>query len=120
MSSRLTEIVVDCSDPDLLARFWRDVLDYEVTERDEDSVCIEHPNRVGPSILFVIVPERKSVKNRIHLDVNPRDRDQREEVERIKALGAAEIDIGQGDASWVVMADPEGNEFCVLATRMPD
>jgi len=69
---------------------------------------------VTPTIVFVPVPERKSVKNRVHIDVNPIDRTQAEEVERLEALGARRVDVGQGDVGWVVMADPEGNEFCVL------
>ena len=69
-------------------------------------------------LVFVPVPETKAVKNRIHIDVNPSDRDQAEEVERLLALGARHADVGQGDVSWVVLADPEGNEFCVLSSRV--
>jgi hypothetical protein len=66
------------------------------------------------------LPEGKTVKNRLHLDVNPADREQDEEVRRLLDLGARHADVGQaGDASWVVLADPEGNEFCVLADRRP-
>ncbi|MHB1208201.1 MAG: VOC family protein [Acidimicrobiales bacterium] len=68
-----------------------------------------------PGLLFVQVPEAKSVKNRLHLDFRPEDRDF--EVDRLLALGATRIDIGQGEQSWVVLADPEGNEFCVLGAR---
>lgn len=120
MASKLTEIVVDCSDPDRLAEFWRDVLGYDITDRDHSSTYIEHPQRVGAGILFLRVPDKKVVKNRLHLDVSPRDRDQHDEVQRLRGLGATEVDIGQGDVGWVVMADPEGNEFCVLATRRPE
>jgi hypothetical protein len=95
------------------------VLEWEVTEEDDSTVFIESPERTDPALLFVTVPEKKTVKNRIHIDVSPRDRTQEEEVERILALGAKRIDIGQGDVSWVVLADPEGNEFCVLKTRRP-
>ncbi len=63
--------------------------------------------------------EGKTVKNRLHLDVNPTDREQDEEVRRLLDLGAPHADVGQGDESWVVLADPEGNEFCVLAGRRP-
>ncbi|MPY85727.1 MAG: hypothetical protein GEV00_21070, partial [Actinophytocola sp.] len=64
-------------------------------------------------------PEDKQVKNRLHIDVNPTDREQADEVARLLALGARHVDVGQGDVSWVVLADPEGNEFCVLAGRRP-
>jgi hypothetical protein len=70
-------------------------------------------------LTFARVPEGKAIKNRLHLDVNPADREQDEEVSRLLALGARHADVGQGDVSWVVLADPEGNEFCVLAARHP-
>ncbi len=68
----------------------------------------------APTVIFIRVPEPKTVKNRLHIDVSPIDRGQDEEVERLLALGARRVDIGQGEQSWVVLADPEGNEFCVL------
>ena len=116
MASGFTELCVDCSDPKALATFWRDVLDWELKEED-GLWYIQHPKGWLPVILFVEVPEAKSVKNRIHIDVSPRDREQAEEVERIISLGARRIDIGQGDVTWVVLADPEDNEFCVLRPR---
>ena len=121
MASRFTELCIDCSDPSSLAQFWSDVLEWKVAEDDddEDFVYIQDPDGSLPGILFAKVPERKSVKNRLHIDVNPRDREQDEEVERLISLGARKIDIGQGDVSWVVMADPEDNEFCVLRSRKP-
>ena len=118
MTSKLTELVIDCSDPERLASFWTAVLDYEVTERADDFVFIESRDKSGPGLDFAKVPEQKSVKNRVHIDVNPTDRDQDEEVERLLGLGARRVDIGQGEASWVVLADPEGNEFCVLRSRL--
>ena len=118
MASKFTELCVDCADPQRLAEFWSQVLDYKITESDEDSVEIAGPEGSGPTILFVEVPEEKTVKNRLHIDVSPSDREQDEEVERITALGATPADVGQGpDVSWVVLADPEGNEFCVLRGR---
>jgi catechol 2,3-dioxygenase-like lactoylglutathione lyase family enzyme len=118
VTARLTEIVVDCADAEVLAEFWCGVLGWEVVDRDEGDVEIGGPGGM-PTILFQPVPEPKTVKDRIHLDVNPTDRDQAEEVERIIALGARPVDVGQGDdESWVVLADPEGNEFCVLRTRV--
>ena len=119
MASRFTELCIDCSNPEELAKFWSEVLDYKITDKDDDEVEIRGPGDTDPSILFARVPEKKSVKNRLHIDLSPRDRDQDAEVERIKSLGATPVDIGQGDVSWVVLADPEGNEFCVLSTRRP-
>ncbi|MDQ3784614.1 MAG: VOC family protein [Actinomycetota bacterium] len=119
MTSKFTELVVDCSDPRRLADFWAAVLDFKVTEKDDDEILIEGPEGSGPGLLFTKVPGPKEGKNRIHIDVSPRDREQEEEVARILELGAKTIDIGQGEQSWVVMADPEGNEFCVLRTRRP-
>jgi hypothetical protein len=119
MGSKFTELVVDCADPDRMAEFWSGVLDYKITEKDDDSVYIEGSEGSGPGLLFQVVPEGKSVKNRLHLDVSPVDREQDQELERLLALGARRIDIGQGEVSWVVLADVEGNEFCLLRTRRP-
>ncbi|WP_030712099.1 VOC family protein [Streptomyces griseus] len=130
MAGKFTELAIDCADPVALARFWCSVLDYEVqgVEEGEEVVTIGPPsvpegkNRPGPvppALTFARVPEGKTLKNRLHIDVNPTDREQGEEVERLLALGARRADVGQGGASWVVLSDPEGNEFCVLATRCP-
>ncbi|MFJ6632672.1 VOC family protein [Streptomyces sp. NPDC091376] len=128
MSSKFTELAIDCADPIRLARFWCSVLDYEVQDEDDGIVSIGPPvgsedkDRLGPvppTLTFARVPEGKTVKNRLHLDVNPTDREQDEEVRRLLDLGARRADVGQGDESWVVLADPEGNEFCVLAARRP-
>lgn len=126
MTSRFTELGVDCADPRALAAFWCAVLGYEVLDdEDADFVSIgpapapDARGPVVPTILFARVPEGKVVKNRLHLDVNPSDREQADEVVRLLALGARRVDVGQGEVSWVVLADPEGNEFCVLATRRP-
>lgn len=118
MASRFTELVVDCHDPRRLGEFWSALLGYKVTDEDDNIVFIQGAEGSGPGILFLKVPDEKVVKNRLHIDVNPVDREQHEEVERILALGATKIDIGQGDQSWVVLADPEGNEFCVLQSRV--
>ena len=128
MSSKFTELAIDCADPGGLARFWCSVLDYEVQGQDEETVTIGSPlvpegkNRLGPvppTLTFAQVPEGKTAKNRLHLDVNPTDREQDEEVRRLLDLGARHADVGQADVSWIVLADPEGNEFCVLAARRP-
>ena len=128
MTSKFTELAIDCADPNSLASFWCSVLDYEVQDEDDGIVTIgsrvlaEGENRLGPlapMLTFAHVPEGKTVKNRLHLDVNPTDREQDEEVRRLLDLGARHADVGQGDVSWVVLVDPEGNEFCVLANRRP-
>jgi hypothetical protein len=129
MTSKFTELAIDCTDPGRLARFWCSVLGYEVQYEDDEIVTIGSPtvpegkNRPGPvppTLTFARVPEGKTVKNRLHLDVSPTDREQDDEVSRLLGLGARRADVGQtGDESWVVLADPEGNEFCVLADRRP-
>ena len=118
MVSRWTELCVDSRDPAKVARFWAEVLGYRIIDEDDEGTAIQG-DKAGPTILFIKVPEDKTVKNRLHIDVNAVDRDQDEEVERIIALGARRIDIGQGEQTWVVLADPEGNEFCVLRKRVP-
>jgi catechol 2,3-dioxygenase-like lactoylglutathione lyase family enzyme len=127
MGVRLTEIVIDCADPEALAAWWQGVLGWErgedtdVTAEDvevEVEVEVELRNPGGyPHLLFGKVPEAKAGKNRLHLDLSPTGGDQAEALERLRALGATEIDIGQGEQTWVVLADPEGNEFCLLRTR---
>ena len=120
MVSSFSELCVDCADPRTLAAFWAEVLGWRITDDDDDEVALVDPEGVGPDLLFVTVPEGKTVKNRLHIDVSPRDREQDEEVERLLALGATRADVGQGpDVSWVVLADPDGNEFCVLRGRKP-
>jgi len=129
MTSKFTELAIDCADPRSLARFWCSVLGYEVQAEDDEIVTIgspmvpdgrNHPGPVPPTLTFARVPEGKTVKNRLHLDVSPADREQDDEVRRLLGLGAQHADVGQtGDESWIVLADPEGNEFCVLAGRRP-
>jgi hypothetical protein len=120
---KFTELVIDCNDVEPVAEFWARALDYEIAERGEYPegpwVYVKDPAGGRPGLSFVTVPERKSVKNRIHIDVNPSSADQAAEVERLLGLGARRADVGQGpDVSWVVLADPEGNEFCVLASQV--
>ncbi|HVM36156.1 MAG TPA: VOC family protein [Actinomycetota bacterium] len=120
MTSRFTEVCIDCADPASLAAFWKEVLGWEFSEEEEDSVELKNPESEWPVLLFAKVPEKKTTKNRLHIDVSPRDRTQDEELERLLALGARRADVGQGeDVSWVVLADPEGNEFCLLKTMRP-
>jgi hypothetical protein len=125
MASRFTELAIDCADPRALAQFWCSVLDYDVQDEEDGFVSIGAPaatdaelgGPLPPTLAFTRVPEGKTVKNRLHLDLNPTDRDQDAEVARLLELGARYADVGQGNQSWVVLADPEGNEFCVLAGR---
>ncbi|MFY0512452.1 VOC family protein [Streptomyces anulatus] len=130
MASKFTELAIDCADPAGLARFWCSVLDYEVRDEDAEECVVtigprvvgegaDRPGPVPPVLAFARVPEGKSVKNRLHIDVSPSDREQGEEVLRLIGLGARRADVGQGDASWIVLTDPEGNEFCVLGDRRP-
>jgi Glyoxalase-like domain len=118
---RVQCLVVDAHDPVMLARFWADALGWRVTVEDPDECVIEPPEGspaidVAPDILFVRVPGAKSGKNRLHMDLRPDD--QERHVDRLLALGASRADVGQaGDEGWIVLTDPEGNEFCVLAPR---
>lgn len=109
-------LVIDAHDLPALARFWSQVLDWKVVFEADDEIVIGANESALPGICFVPVSERKSVKNRLHIDLAPDD--QAVEVERIIGLGARRVDVGQGeDATWVVLADPEGNEFCVLRPK---
>jgi hypothetical protein len=114
VSLRWQNIVIDCTDPLKVGSFWSAALGLELHGPEDGEVWIE-PGGVSPDILFLQVPEGKSVKDRIHLDLTPDD--QEAEVARLITLGALRADIGQGDVTWVVMADPEDNEFCVLRPR---
>ncbi|MFC8534492.1 VOC family protein [Streptomyces sp. NPDC057249] len=129
MTSRFTELSIDCHDPERLAAFWCEVLGFTVIDRTEGQVEIGswepaveevRARQMPPTVVFLRVPEAKAVKNRLHLDVSPIDCSTEAEVARLLALGATRTDVGQGEGrSWVVMADPEGNEFCVLRTLAP-
>ncbi len=120
---RIQCITIDCENPRALADFWAAALDWKITFEDENEVSLELLDgspEVGriPDLLFIKNPDRKSAKNRLHLDLRPLNQDA--EVSRLESLGAKRIEIGQSDdsdTSWVVMADPEGNEFCVLRAR---
>ncbi len=118
MSLRLQNVSIDAHDPERLARFWRDALGWRITMVEPDEVVLEPPVGspevgIAADILFLLVPEGKVAKNRLHFDLRPTDQDA--EVQRLIDLGAKRVDVGQTSAStWVVLADPEGNEFCVL------
>lgn len=111
-------ICFESTDPQTVATFWEQALGWRRTHDSADEVVLEPPagspeDGVSPDILFLRVPESKTVKNRLHLDLRPQD--QAGEVARLEALGARRRDVGQGDdVSWVVLEDPDGNELCVL------
>jgi hypothetical protein len=111
----ISQLCVDAEDSHVLARWWSQVLGWPVVE-DEGELAVEPPDGNGVSLLFIHVPERKQVKNRLHLDLRPPDgSDQATELARLLELGAVPVDVGQGpDVTWHVLADPEGNEFCLL------
>jgi catechol 2,3-dioxygenase-like lactoylglutathione lyase family enzyme len=117
--------VLDVRDPEPLARFWCEVLGYVELERVEGSIEIGPPG-VGfggpqPTIVLSQTDEPKAGKLRLHIDVNATDREQADELERLIVAGGRSVDIGQtGAESWHVLADPEGNEFCLLRRRVPE
>jgi hypothetical protein len=117
MAAKFTELIIDAADTDALAAFWSAVLGWPRLGSDGPVIEIGDPSGGLPTLVFVPVDDPKTVKDRIHIDVNPVGCDQAEELERLLALGATHVDIGQGEQSWVVLADPEGNEFCLLAGR---
>ena len=124
MSCRLSELVLSCRDPERLSRFWCEVLGYVELGREGPDVEIGPESGFGgpaPTIVLSLAAEEKTEPLRLHLDVNPVDRDQDAELERLLALGARPADVGQtGEESWHVLADPEGNEFCLLRRRLPE
>ena len=116
VTSRFAVLCVDSVDPEPLARFWCDVLEWGVVDQDETGVSIGPDNDVGPRIDFFAVPEVKVGKNRLHIDLRADGCTTAEELDRLLALGACPVDVSQGpDVTWVVLADPEGNEFCLLS-----
>lgn len=131
MGLRWYSVVVDCRDVAAQARWWAQVLDWQIIYQADDEVVLvpQHASlerlrsmpwqEVPPGLVFVPVPEGKTVKNRLHLDLAPHTSDDRDaEIERLLGLGATRVDVGQSpDVSWDVFADPEGNEFCVLSSR---
>ena len=122
MACRFSELVVDCRDPEGLAAFWAAVLDYRVLSREDGAVEIGPAAGFGgpaPTLVFGPVAAPTPGKVRLHIDVNATDRDQEAELQRLLQLGATPADVGQtGDEGWHVLADPEGNEFCLLRRRL--
>jgi hypothetical protein len=122
MACRFSEVVVDCRDPEALAAFWSAVLDYGELSREDGAIEIGPAEGFGgpaPTLVFSPSSDPRPAKLRWHIDVNPTDRDQDAELERLLSLGARHADVGQtGEENWHVLADPEGNEFCLLRTRV--
>jgi len=131
MALRWYTVVVDCRDVQKQARWWAEALDWKLIH-DTENECVILPSwvdeavlretpweRIGPGMVFVPVPEGKSVKNRLHIDLAPHtSQDRGAEIARLERLGATRVEVGQPtDASWTVLSDPEGNEFCVLSSR---
>ncbi|MEU3460785.1 VOC family protein [Streptomyces sp. NPDC006733] len=124
MACRISELVLDCADPERLAAFWSAVLGYvELGREDDGSIEIGPPGAgfggAQPTLILSPSSDPRRGKLPLHLDVNATDRDQDAELERLLALGARPADVGQsGSESWHVLTDPEGNEFCLLRTRL--
>jgi hypothetical protein len=121
--TRLVHLVIDAAEPARLARFWAAALGWEITDEESDEVDVwphgfSYPGPTALPLVFVPVPEAKTGKNRVHLDLaTESEAHQATEVERLLALGVTPAGIGQGDVPWTVLADPEGNELCVLSPR---
>ncbi|MEV6346552.1 VOC family protein [Actinoplanes sp. NPDC051851] len=117
MPVRWEQLVVDADDPARLARWWAEALGYVIVRETPGEVEIRRSADELPGLLFTPVADAKKTKNRLHIDLRPED--QESEVERLVNMGARPADIGQGDPAWVVLADPEGNEFCILDSKPP-
>jgi catechol 2,3-dioxygenase-like lactoylglutathione lyase family enzyme len=128
MAARITELVVNSRDPAALAAWWAEVLGYEVLDTDDGEGVVEigppgqDPKGPVPTLVFARVPDPTPGRRRLHLDLNATDRSQDEELRRLLDLGATPADVGQGPLregmTWHVLADPEGNEFCLLRSRV--
>jgi hypothetical protein len=114
----IATVVVDCADPRAMARFWGEAMDWALHEVTDDHARLRSAKGVGPYLEFLRTPDVRTWWSRVHLDVAPYPSDDQEaEVARLRALGATFADVGQGDVPWKVLADPEGNDFCVLTAR---
>jgi len=122
MPSRIAVIAIDAVNPRLVAEFWCNVLGWHVVDEDDEGVIsIAPPDGAWPTIDVLGVAERKAVNNRLHLDLRADGVATPDELERLLSLGARRVDIGQGpDVSWVVLGDPEGNEFCLLSRSVQE
>lgn len=114
----IAAVLIDCAEPGALARFWIEAAGWTLRESDADFASLRSASDAGPFLELLRVPDAKTGKNRIHVDVAPLpDGDQHAEARRLTEASAQPIDVGQGEVTWVVLGDPEGNEFCVLAPR---
>ncbi|GAB3247028.1 hypothetical protein GCM10027562_04530 [Arthrobacter pigmenti] len=121
MTSRIAALAIDSIEPHMIARFWCSVLDWRILEAVDDGVSIAPRDRDWPTIDIFGVPERKSLKNRLHLDLRADGSSTAGELQRLLDLGAVHVDVGQGpEVTWVVLADPEGNEFCLLSRTVQE
>ena len=121
MSSKLAVIAIDAIRPRVVADFWCAVLGWRIVEEDSDIISIAPQDQSWPTIDVIAVPEGKTVKNRLHFDLRADGVSTAAELERLLALGARRVDVGQGpDVSWVVLGDPESNEFCLLSRSVQD
>ncbi|MGW1726066.1 VOC family protein [Streptomyces sp. NPDC002306] len=112
----IAAVVVDCADPRAMARFWGEATDWNTHQVTDDHAVLRSATGVGPYLEFLRTPGVKTVPDRVHLDLVPCPGDDKEaEVTRLRALGATDLDVGQGDVPWTCLTDPEGHEFCVLA-----
>jgi predicted enzyme related to lactoylglutathione lyase len=124
MGSLLREIVIDCEDPGAVSAFWSEVLGWKVQREVQSEgqwfwmTAPEADQSKDLTLVFLPVPEPKTVKNRVHIDVSPTGCSQADELVRLLALGAVRVDVGQGEQPWIVLADPEGNEFCLLHNQV--
>jgi hypothetical protein len=121
MSSRISNIVIDAVNPYGVAEFWCAVLGWQIIEQSDEGLSLAAADGAWPVIDVLPVPETKSVKNRLHLDLRADGVTTAEELQRLLKLSATQVDVGQSpDATWVVLADPEGNEFCLLSRSVQD
>jgi predicted enzyme related to lactoylglutathione lyase len=121
MPSRIAVIAIDAVRPRMVADFWCNVLGWHVVDEDDGVISIAPPDGAWPTIDVPGVAEGKAVKNRLHLDLRADGVATRDELERLLSLGARRVDVGQRpDVSWVVLGDPEGNEFCLLSRSVQD
>ena len=112
----IAAVVVDCGDPRAMARFWGEAIDWTLHEVADDHATLRSTKGVGPYLEFIRTPDAKTVPDRVHLDLLPYPGDDKAvEVTRLRDLGAADLDVGQGDVPWTCLTDPEGHEFCILA-----
>jgi hypothetical protein len=121
MTSRIAVIAIDALDPHRVAAFWSAALAWEILHSDDTGASLGASDGSWPIIEIGLAPNTKSAKNRVHLDLRADGTTQRDEVRRLMELGARRVDVGQStDSTWVVLADPEGNEFCLLSRTVQE